>query len=444
MPQSLSNEHRAKLDGIVSRMEAAGEPEDAIRFVVSDFKSKYTAPDQAAPAEPQGDLGRFAGYKRLGDAVVSGVKSAYHHPIESLGALGATAAIAATAPVSVPAALAAAGLGGAGGAAIGMMHNAAQERPPEASPTTAAGVAGEMGKQGALNAAFEGAGALGRGGMSLAKNLYLRSLKPTKSVLEAAPAFRTGGQDAARTELAQTGLTERAPIGSRGITKIKGRIDDVNQQIANRVAEGDLAGRSVNPMAVAGQAAGTKAQFEQQVAPQADLQAVSRVLTDFLEHPNFGPKNPFNPAQPPRNLSLSEAQAMKQGTYRTLKGKSYGELKSADTETQKALARGLKQEIATAAPEVGPLNLTESKLISLKKALQDRGRTAGNADPLKLGEQVLMASNPKSAILGLINRPGILSRGAIGLNEASKVINKLPTANSMRAALIAALSGQEE
>jgi hypothetical protein len=433
----LAKRLRAKYPGAYDDMDDASL-EKAVLAKHPEYADLAQPEPKAAPAESQGDLGHYAGYKRIGDAVVSGLKTAYHHPIEMLGGLGAAGAVAATAPVSVPATLAAAALGGAGGAGLGMIRNALYQ--DEDSPTTAAGVVGEMGKQGAMNAAFEGAGALGRGGMSLAKNLYGRALKPTKAVLEAAPAARTGGQVAAHNELRQTGLAERATVGGQGgVQRIRGRIADVNQDIADRVGQADVAGRYIDPIQVAKRATETKAQFANQVAPQADLASIDKVIGDFMSHPSFGTKGGAASIMAP-----SEAQAMKQGTYRTIKGKAYGEMRSAETEAQKGLARGLKEELAREVPEISGLNLTESQLISLKHALQDRARTVGNADPLKLGEQVLMAgTRPKSALLGLMNRPAVLSRGAIGLNEASKVINKLPTANSMRAALIAAMSGQE-
>jgi hypothetical protein len=41
--QQLSEERRRQLDDIVERMEAAGEPDQEIRAVVDDFKSKYLA-----------------------------------------------------------------------------------------------------------------------------------------------------------------------------------------------------------------------------------------------------------------------------------------------------------------------------------------------------------------------------------------------------------------
>jgi hypothetical protein len=309
-------------------------------------------------------------------------------------------------------------------------------------------IAGGLGEAAAVLAPFAAPTALGavaRGGKSAAGNLYMRALKPTKAVLQDAPAFRIGGQAAARSELAQTGLSERVPVGGAGgVEKVGTRIEDINQQIADRIGEADLAGRTVDPSKVKGRLIATKQKFSNQVAPQSDLQAIERVGEDFSRHPQFGPVNPFNPAQPPGPMSLTNAQAMKQGTYRTLKGKAYGEMKSADIEGQKALARGLKEEISAAAPEVGPLNARESQLISLQKALQDRARTGGNADPFKLGEQVLMAgTNPKSAILGLLNRPSILSRGAIGVNDISGALAKVPA--PFKAALLSILgAGQQE
>lgn len=51
MPQVLTEGNRAKLDGIVQQMVANGEPDDAIQFVVSDFKQKYALPEKPASAE---------------------------------------------------------------------------------------------------------------------------------------------------------------------------------------------------------------------------------------------------------------------------------------------------------------------------------------------------------------------------------------------------------
>jgi len=58
----------------------------------------------------------------------------------------------------------------------------------------------------------------------------------------------------------------------------------------------------------------TANKFKTQVNPTADLQAITESGKEFLK-------------TQPRNIPASDAQALKQGTYRQLKGKAYGELK---------------------------------------------------------------------------------------------------------------------
>lgn len=49
----LADQHRAKLDSIVSQMIANKEPEETIHAVVSDFKTKYSAPENEQPKAAQ-------------------------------------------------------------------------------------------------------------------------------------------------------------------------------------------------------------------------------------------------------------------------------------------------------------------------------------------------------------------------------------------------------
>lgn len=71
----LSEQNRTKLDGIVSQMTANGETEETIRFVVEDFKSKYT--EQQAPEAPK--MGGFL------DALVSPTETSKAEPIDFEG-----------------------------------------------------------------------------------------------------------------------------------------------------------------------------------------------------------------------------------------------------------------------------------------------------------------------------------------------------------------------
>lgn len=82
-------------------------------------------------------------------------------------------------------------------------------------------------------------------------------------------------------------------------------------------------------------------------------------------------------------MPVQLAQKMKQGTYQVL-AKKYGQIGSADTEAQKGLARGLKEEIAKAVPDVGALNAKESELINALNVSERRALMDMNKNPMGL------------------------------------------------------------
>ena len=90
------------------------------------------------------------------------------------------------------------------------------------------------------------------------------------------------------------------------------------------------------------------------------------------------------------NIPVQLAQKLKQGTYKTLKGK-YGEVGSASTEAQKGLARGLKENIAEVVPGIGALNAEESRLFKTLGVAERRSLMDMNKNPLGLAA---LAGNP--------------------------------------------------
>jgi len=103
-----------------------------------------------------------------------------------------------------------------------------------------------------------------------------------------------------------------------------------------------------------------------------DLDVIRNAWAMFKNHPLIN-SNPEIPVQ--------LAQELKTGTQQMLR-KKYGQLGTADTEAQKGLARGLREEISTAVPEVAGLNAAESKLITTlnvveKRALMDLNKDIG-------------------------------------------------------------------
>jgi hypothetical protein len=73
--------------------------------------------------------------------------------------------------------------------------------------------------------------------------------------------------------------------------------------------------------------------------------------------------------------------------------KKYGQMGGAEVEAQKGLARGLKEEIANAVPEIAGLNAQESKLITTLNVTERRALMEMNKNPMGLAS---LASNPAS------------------------------------------------
>jgi hypothetical protein len=96
-------------------------------------------------------------------------------------------------------------------------------------------------------------------------------------------------------------------------------------------------------------------------------------MDDFMQHPTY----------PGQTLPIQAAQELKKGTYKTL-SKKYGQLGSAEVEAQKGLARGLKDEIANAIPEISGLNAQEAKLITTLNVAERRALMELNKNPMGL------------------------------------------------------------
>ena len=217
-------------------------------------------------------------------------------------------------------------------------------------------------------AAAAGAGhAIGSGFNAGAKKLMQSALKPTIEQLRTGKAGRA----------VETLLDEGINPTRGGVEKLRGIIGNINDDVASRI-QGSTA--SVDKQKVMDALNQTRDQFSKQVAPTSDIAAISGVADDFAAHPMI--KGDSIPVQ--------LAQMLKQGTYKTL-SKKYGQIGSAETEAQKALARGLKEGISKAVPEVAALNARESALINAMTVAERRALMDANKNPMGLA---LLANHP--------------------------------------------------
>jgi hypothetical protein len=133
--------------------------------------------------------------------------------------------------------------------------------------------------------------------------------------------------------------------------------------------------------------------FGMQVNPQADLAAVEDVWTKFLTNQHIQGKT---------EIPVQLAHQMKKGTYQALGGKSYGEVGSAATEAQKALARGLREEVGAAVPSVLEPLKREASILNALEMASARASQQGNLNPFGLG--ALRLDHLPSAALTMADR----------------------------------------
>ena len=176
-----------------------------------------------------------------------------------------------------------------------------------------------------------------------------------------------------RNRLIKTGLAEKIVPTPKGFEKARGLVRDIGTDIDAKIAEAAAQGKTIDAVRLANDVYGDMDRlFSTQVAPSADRAAVFDTVLDFQEgHPG--------------TLTIPKAHNLKKGTYRVLKDKAYrGELKSATTETQKALARGLKEQVEQAVPGVKELNARQGALLELIDPLERAVGRTGNWNMLSM------------------------------------------------------------
>lgn len=258
---------------------------------------------------------------------------------------------------------------------------------------------------------------------ALSKRMYQSALKPP-------PASYSTAEVA---NMVNTGLDNKIPISEAGASRLNGLVKDLQSKVKTQIQEGgpqawpqpvpgrkllpapkietpvpatdaarDLSldapyspqavllrpqefppapakapGVTIDPQDVVRRLDGMKQKFASQVNPEADLAAIDAAKEEFVRtHPDAIP--------------AATAQDIKTGTYSQLRGK-YGELSSATNEAQKALARGIKEELENQFPEIKGLNAREGQMINLDGALERAIRRTNNRDILSIGGKIVSA-----------------------------------------------------
>lgn len=227
------------------------------------------------------------------------------------------------------------------------------------------------------------------------------AIKPTIGQL------KSGKADAAINTLLEHGINPTRG----GMDKLRGLIDEKNQQISGAIGASKA---TINPDDVLAYLGETKRRFLNQVDPSSDIASIQRVGSGFSTNPlSVGP------------IPVQTAQNMKQGTYHILKDK-YGQIGTAETEAQKTLARGLKEEIAAKVPKVAELNAQESKLINALEVGERRAMMELNKNPLGLS---ILANNKAALAVYMADKSALfkslvarmMNNAGLGVEKASSI-----------------------
>ncbi|HWB17010.1 MAG TPA: hypothetical protein VG538_11445 [Vicinamibacterales bacterium] len=346
------------------------------------------------------------------------------------GLIGGSAGAAAGGIGAVPGAVVGAGLGGATGESSRELIQWLRGQPvPETAIDRAKAIAG----QGAMNAGIEVAGApLAAVGRAIAPRLMQSALKPG---VRAIAADVHAGLPV--PTVVETLLKEGVNVSESGVQKLNRLLTATNQDITDALNAVPSRVR-IKPRAVATRVDAVADEFGQQVNPRADLDRIQGARQEFLEaHAGAGQRDASGRLLPERTLSVQDAQSLKQGTYRQI-GNKYGMLAPADIEAQKALARGLKEEIAAetakAGYDINTLNAREGALLDAKEAVAHRVAVSKNANPIGFA---WVTSHPLTFLASLIDRnsgvKSLLARGLYG--QAGRMAKANP--QLIRAAVLA-------
>jgi hypothetical protein len=301
---------------------------------------------------------------------------------------------------------------GAGSPSIGFNHASVNPIQPERIAHGLGGLAGEVAMLATMGLKPK-SGFPGKYPGSLAERMYQSALKPSTA------------NPARAARVSATGLAEHIPVSETGAAKIGALVNELNAAINSKIQAGASRGVTVDPRAVAARTAQLEDRFRTQVTPAADLADIAAARDEFLK-------------TYPEPIPATRAQAVKVGTYRQLQ-KSYGKLSGAAIESQKALARGIKEELASQFPEITDLNAREGRLLDLQPALEKAVARIQNRNLISLGGRVASAgAGPMAALAGGdLGTAALSSAGTLVLHE---VITN-PAVQSRLAMIISRTSG---
>lgn len=309
-----------------------------------------------------------------------------------------------------------AALGGAAGEAARQLVNRAQGKDAPATPLAAAT---DIGTSGAMQGAMQGAGQLVIGAMAkTAPWLMAKAIRPSAALLK---DYRTTAHG-----IAKTLLDDGINVSQNGLEKLQKLIFSDNAEIQALV---NASPKAISKDLVLGRVDQHAMEaMKSQVNPSKALSAATKVADEFTNHPYYKGET----------ITTPQAQRLKVGTYQEI-GDAFNKPQKA--KALKAVARGLKEEVAEATPGVAEINAREARRLAGGEAVASMVQKDASADPMGL---LFASTNPTLFLAGLINKqPAVKSMLARGMYSVAAKAAGVPE-NAIRTAVFALANGQED
>lgn len=209
------------------------------------------------------------------------------------------------------------------------------------------------------------------------RKIYQAALRPTRAMMDDTPG------------MIDYALQNKIPINADSLAKIDAGIQTLRQDIESGIS--GRRGATIDPNKVSDALDELRSMYQNSVNPTmgGGVKAIDAVKKQFLElhgmtpptstpastllGPNGQPLVPAGivPGSPAKPMGIEAAQASKINTHKLLSN-AYGDMKGAEVEATKNLARGLKEQIETVFPEIADLNQSQSNAMGLDEALSRR------------------------------------------------------------------------
>ena len=343
-------------------------------------------------------------------------------------AIGAGSGFLAGAGIgAIPGTIAGGALGYAGGKQAANLYEQSQGTR---KPGTLAQEAVQAGKDVVEGATMEAGGAiLGKGVQKAGQYLSKKAPGLYESALKIPPSVPKDIRDQA----VKTGIAGKYTPNEKQLARLQSDIDGINKQISSAIDQLGKEGKRVDTAEVLKRVDKLKDFYKNAPDPTPYLKQLEDIKKGVLDYRG-------------KSIPTNEAQKIKQTIYQ-LNKKHYGEMKGLEVESNKAIARGLKEEIVKQNPQIGELNAKDSALINLEEVLERAVNRIRNYDVIRLGDTVAAgvgaaAGGPiGAATTGMFKRaieaPEVKARIAFALSKAGRQLKtrRLPSYSAGKVAM---------